>query len=186
MPKFEQLDPTYDVNKNSEEIKRLYGNDLSANKFSTKPFEAASSLPENIGLFGEKDDKSAEEKIYEKITPEEVDEKKFVLGKQSNDYLNGVGEAPQNLTIEEIRTAALTYRESLSKEEQLKEDKRAADLIKKDIKEKEEVKYTDTVDLKSNLMAHATPNPLEATQLNRRSLWGYITGRKENKNKKAA
>jgi|GEM_PF-1655512 len=186
MSQFEQLDPTNDGNKNSEEIKRLYGNDLSANKFSTKPYEAASSLPENIGLFGEKDDKSAEEKIYEKITPGKDDEKKFVLGKQSNDYLNGLAEAPQNLTIEEIRASALTYRESLSKEEQLKEDKQAAELIKKDIKEKAEVKYTDTVDLEPNLMAHATPNPLEATQLNRRSLWSYITGRKENKNNKAA
>jgi hypothetical protein len=179
MPQFEQFDPANDGNKSSEEMKRLYENDLSPKKFSTKPYETASSLPENTGLFGEKNDKSAEEKIYEKITPDEDDEKKLALGKLSNDYLNGLGEMPKDMTLEQVRASAVLYRESLSEEEQLAEDKKAASLIQNDIKEKAELKYTETTDLKPNLMAQATPNPLETTKLNRRSLWDYITGRKE-------
>jgi hypothetical protein len=179
MPQFEQFDPTNDGNKSNEEIKRLYGNDLSANKFATKPYEAASSLPENIGLFGEKNDKSAEEKIYEKITPDEDAEKKLAFGKLSNDYLNGLGEKPRDMTIEQVRASALLYRESLSEEEQLAEDKKAAKLIQDDIKEKAEFKYAESTDLKPGVEAQATPNPLETTKLNRRSLWDYITGKKE-------
>lgn len=179
MPQFEQFDPTNDGNKSSEEIKRLYGNDLSAKKFATKPYETVAQLPENKGLFGAADDKSAEEKIYEKITPDEDAEKKLAFGKLSNDYLNGLGEKPQDMTIEQVRASALFYRESLSEEEQLVEDKKAANLIQNDIKEKAELKYTETTDLKPNLMAQATPNPLESTKINRRSLWDYITGRKE-------
>jgi hypothetical protein len=179
MPQFEQFDPTNDGNKSSEEIKRLYGNDLSAKKFVTKPYETTGQLPENKGQFGEADDKSAEEKIYEKITPEETDENDLVLGKKCNDYLNGIGELPGSLNIDEIRASALAYRESLSAEEQLKEDKLAADIIKSNIKNEAQFKHIEAADLKSNLMAQATPDPLETTKLNRRSLWDYITGKKE-------
>lgn len=181
MAQFEQFNPQDDSNGIRSEIERLYKNDLSPKKFSTKPYEATDQLPENKGQFGEADDKSAEERIYEKITPDEVDENNLVLGKKCNDYLNGLGEAPQNLTIEEIRTSALAYRESLSEEEQQEEDRQAVNLIKRDIKEVGSVKYTEAANLKPGLVAQATPNPLETTKLNRRSLWNYITGRRKEK-----
>jgi hypothetical protein len=177
MPQFEQFDPTNDGNRGSEEMKRLYENDLSAKKFSTKSYETTAQLPENKGLFGEADDKSAEEKIYEQITPEEVDENELELGKLSNDYLNGLGKIPGNLTMEQVRKSALSYRESLSPEKQEEEDRRAVNLIKNDIKDKAELKYIEAVDLKPNLMAQAKPNPAEPTRLNHRSLLDYITGR---------
>ena len=178
MPPFEQFDPTDEGNEDAEEMKRLYGNDLSANKFSTKPYETAEQLPENKGLFGEPDDKSAEEKIYENITPEEIDENELALGKSSNDYLNGLGKRPM-ISMDKIRESALAYRKLLSPEEQDEENEKAVKLIRDDIKNKTGIKYTEAVDLKPNLMAKATPDASEPTKLNRRSLLSYITRRKE-------
>ncbi|MFA5792237.1 MAG: hypothetical protein WC884_04380 [Candidatus Paceibacterota bacterium] len=178
MPKFEELNSHNDGNKGQEEMTRLYGNDLSAKSFETSPYKTATSISENAGLYGEEDDSSAEEKIYERITPEE-DKNNLTFGKISNDYLNGIGEMPKGLDITQVRKSALAYRESLSEEDQKEEAKKVSALIRSEIKNEPEAKYTKSADLEPNLMAQATPHPLEQTKLNRRSLWSYIVGNKK-------
>jgi hypothetical protein len=177
MPKFEDLNLHNDGNKGQEEMTRLYGNDISSKSFETSPYKTASSIPENAGLYGEEDGVSAEEKIAERITPEEG-ENNLALGKLSNDYLNGIGKMPKGLDINQVRKTALAYRESLSEEEQKEEAKKVSALIRNEIKNESEAKYTASADLSSDLMAQAKPHPLAPVKLNRRSLWDYIVGKK--------
>lgn len=103
MPNFEH----YNAGESKDETERLYGNDISAKKFSGRPYISAAELPETAGLYGEPDDSSSEEKF---LNNEEL----FSLGKMCDDYLNDKAELPADVTEEEARELAIIYRDFLA------------------------------------------------------------------------
>lgn len=166
MPKFGH----YDAGESKDEAERLYGNDISPKEFSTKPYTKPDDLPDNTGLYGENDDDfSAEDRMLNQVDGEIDDEtdgisinerELFAFGKKCDDYLNGKGELPANLTKEEARKLALIYRESLDTENKTEKPKVLVTL---------RPKHTELVRLRRGKIAHATPNPEEKVQLDRKS-----------------
>jgi hypothetical protein len=179
----------YNEGPSADETERLYGGDNSAKGFETGSYKSAENLPENVGLFGNADSISAEDKIYEDITPEEIDEDNIKLGQKCDDYFHGKGKLPEGISEEIAKELALNYNESLidSDEQEVEEPYETA--AGRKAREKEILanlpKQTEAVDLKPNQIAHATPIEGEKVQLNRRTLWSYISGKKNKGNREA-
>lgn len=162
--------PTFEhYNVDEGEAERLNGNDISPNKFSTKPYKTAGEVFENEGLYGEADDLSDEDKIAEAIDGEivgetdgtSINERELIaFGKKCDDYLNNKGKLPANLTEEEARKLALIYRESLGAENKNEKPKVLVKL---------RPRHTELVRLRRGKIAHATPNPDEKVQLDRKN-----------------
>lgn len=161
MPKFE--------NYSEGEAERLNGNDISPNKFSTKPYKTPEEISENEGLYGGDEDLSEEDKIAKAIDGEivgetdgtSINERELIaFGKKCDDYLNNKGKLPANLTEEEARKLALIYRESLGTENETEKSKILVNLQKR---------HTELVHLRRGKIAHATPDPDEKVQLDRKS-----------------
>jgi len=167
MPTFEN----YGAGESKDEAERLYKNDISPEKFSTKQFRTAAELPENTGLYGEENDLSAEEKIYEELDNTATAEKDLIaLGKRCDDYLNNKGELPADLTEEEAEKLALIYRESLNKE-----DKKSRTSKESHAPEPVRTRHTEFVNLRRGRIAHATPDPNEKVKLDRKSNADYLS-----------
>ena len=178
MPKFENY------SADEGETKRLYGNDISPKEFSTKQHKSAEEVSANEGLYGEADDLSEEDKIAKAIDGEIVDEtdgtsinerELMAFGKKCDDYLNNKGKLPANLTEEEARKLALIYRESLSTENKNEKPK---------ISVKLRPRHTEFANLRRGRIAHATPDPAEKVQLDRKSYEEHK--KRQAKTKKAA
>lgn len=154
MSKFEQ----YNAGAGNDETERLYGKDISANKFNTKPFKSAEEITENTSFSGD-EGLSAEDRVYKSLDNEEEDFGDIDnLGKLCDAYLNNKAGLPKGLKEEDARELALIYRESLGATDQPEKNRIAV---------KFQRKYTELADLKPGQIAHATPNPKEKVQLNR-------------------
>ncbi|MDP2944726.1 MAG: hypothetical protein Q8N57_04170 [bacterium] len=165
MPKFEN----YSEGEGKEETKRLFGNDKKTEGFSTHDFIPPDDLPNRTGLYGEADDLSEEDKIAEAIDGEivgetdgtSINERELIaFGKKCDDYLNNKGKLPANLTEEEARKLALIYRESLGAENKNEKPKVLVKL---------RPRHTEFANLRRGRIAHATPDPAEKVQLDRKS-----------------
>ena len=163
MPNFEN----YSAGESRDETERLYGNDNSPKKFSGKPYVSADELPGSIGLYGELDDLSEEDRIYDKLdNGAKNDDALLSLGKICDDYLNDRAGLPASVTEAEARELALIYRESLTEEE----NKVIEDEINSS---KTLVRHTEIVNLKRGQAAKATPNSDGKVKLDRRSQQEY-------------
>ncbi|MFA6194989.1 MAG: hypothetical protein WC719_04680 [Patescibacteria group bacterium] len=170
MPNFEH----YHAGESKDEAERLYGNDISLKKFSGRPYIAdAAELSENTGLYGESDELSAEEKIYDKLDHGvKSDGALLILAKICDDYLNDKTELPADVTEAEARELALIYRDSLT-DKKNRADEKEANLSKSFIK------HTEVVDLKRGQIAKATPDSNEKVKLDRRSQEQHVARRME-------
>lgn len=159
MPKFEH----YNAGESKEEADRLYGNDISAKKFSGRPYISADELPETAGLYGESDDLSGEDKF---LNNDEL----LSLGKMCDDYLNDKAELPSDVTEQEARELAAIYRDSLAEKENRKIEKEAN-------LSRASVKQVEIADLKRGQVAKATPDG--KVRLDRRSQQEHIARKTE-------